>query len=192
MTRTLTIWTMVALIFGLQFIASLALIGVLRLSASEFMLPLLLLFLGCLFALVFRTLERRGHGSGWKPWLAVLFYAGFIFSLSGNSMTNVSLPFSADYFHPVEYATFALLICLVAFATFRRTGLQWVFFLVLTIGILYALSDEFHQAFVPGRYSSFSDIVLDSAGLLTGCASFLAIRKYVKPIDAPLKPKPDK
>ena len=36
------------------------------------------------------------------------------------------------------------------------------------IAALYAVTDEFHQLFVPGRSGQFSDVVLDSAGALAG------------------------
>ena len=36
------------------------------------------------------------------------------------------------------------------------------------IGILYAVSDEFHQMFVTNRYSSIYDILIDSSGVLFG------------------------
>jgi len=43
----------------------------------------------------------------------------------------------------------------------------------ILIAIVYALSDEFHQLFVPGRACAFSDFLVDSAGILF--ASFLYI-----------------
>ena len=36
------------------------------------------------------------------------------------------------------------------------------------IGILFALSDEYHQSFVPGRHMSLMDIIFDSLGILFG------------------------
>ncbi|MDP3027351.1 MAG: VanZ family protein [Nanoarchaeota archaeon] len=39
-------------------------------------------------------------------------------------------------------------------------------FLAIMIAIVYAVSDEIHQLFVPGRACSFSDILTDSAGIL--------------------------
>ena len=36
------------------------------------------------------------------------------------------------------------------------------------IGTVYAVTDEFHQSFVPGRSCEFRDIVIDSGGVLTG------------------------
>ena len=36
------------------------------------------------------------------------------------------------------------------------------------IGILYAATDEFHQLFVPGRFGSVKDVLIDGAGVLAG------------------------
>ena len=38
----------------------------------------------------------------------------------------------------------------------------------LIIGVLYASTDEIHQAFVPGRGAQITDVILDSMGVLTG------------------------
>ena len=41
------------------------------------------------------------------------------------------------------------------------------------IGTAYAVTDEFHQSFVPGRSCEFRDIVIDSCGVLTGVLAAL-------------------
>ena len=38
----------------------------------------------------------------------------------------------------------------------------------LLIGISFAILDEFHQSFVPGRHMSLIDMLFDSAGVLFG------------------------
>ena len=38
-------------------------------------------------------------------------------------------------------------------------------------GFIYACSDEFHQAFVPGRVGQFSDVLIDMIGVLVGVIS---------------------
>ena len=38
----------------------------------------------------------------------------------------------------------------------------------ILIGILFAISDEYHQSFVPGRHMSLMDIIFDSLGILFG------------------------
>ena len=49
--------------------------------------------------------------------------------------------------------------------------------IALLFCVLYAASDEFHQLFVPGRSGQFSDVLIDSAGSVTGILLFLAIHK---------------
>ena len=44
---------------------------------------------------------------------------------------------------------------------------------------LYALSDELHQRFVPGRSMQLSDVLLDCAGALTAILFLLAIKYYI-------------
>ncbi len=38
---------------------------------------------------------------------------------------------------------------------------------------LFALSDEFHQSFVPGRYPSLADVGIDSFGALLGAFAYV-------------------
>jgi len=66
--------------------------------------------------------------------------------------------------HVVEFAILGFLLV----PGFK--GLKFKNFLLLAalIGILYGISDEIHQFFVPGRYSTLLDVVADSLGVLVG------------------------
>lgn len=44
--------------------------------------------------------------------------------------------------------------------------------LAILICILYAISDEVHQLFVPGRGGQVSDVILDSAGAIIGILGY--------------------
>lgn len=46
----------------------------------------------------------------------------------------------------------------------------------LITGVLYAISDEFHQLFVPGRTSTYKDVLIDSLGVITGIVLFLILK----------------
>lgn len=48
------------------------------------------------------------------------------------------------------------------------------------IGILYAMTDEFHQMFVPGRGPAIRDVLIDSAGALTGILLTACVMKLCK------------
>lgn len=48
------------------------------------------------------------------------------------------------------------------------------------ISFLYACTDEWHQYHVPGRYGTFSDVLIDSAGAITGILFvFFIFRKKI-------------
>lgn len=46
--------------------------------------------------------------------------------------------------------------------------------LVPALGVLYAVSDEWHQSWVPGRDPSLGDLAADTLGLLLGYGLFLS------------------
>lgn len=52
------------------------------------------------------------------------------------------------------------------------------------IGLLYAISDEIHQAFVPGRGPQITDVGIDFSGVVVGmCMVLVAISFYTKKTD---------
>ncbi len=79
-----------------------------------------------------------------------------------------------------HFCVFAFLGAVFTFASlwhsrtwFAHLSLPWI------CGALYAASDEFHQAFVPGRGARFSDVVLDSAGVLFGALFVLVLARVL-------------
>jgi VanZ family protein len=43
--------------------------------------------------------------------------------------------------------------------------------ILVLVGVLYGVSDEWHQSFVPGRDPSFGDLAADTLGTLVGYGS---------------------
>lgn len=107
-----------------------------------------------------------------KYWLPVVFWAGFIFSISSQPSKNIpSLFFAQDIlFHIFEYTLLALLLN----RALKISGLAGSarkpkrVFLVILSCLIYAISDELHQQFVPGRVSSIADLAFDSLGIVLG------------------------
>ena len=78
--------------------------------------------------------------------------------------------------HLTEYAIFALLAAR-AFRTSSRELLRNHWFLAaLFLVVVYSLSDEFHQSFVPARTPSIYDSMIDTLGGLAALA-VIAVRK---------------
>jgi len=98
---------------------------------------------------------------GWGP--AILWFA-FIFVLS----SQPSLP-SPDHVtdkqaHAFAYGVLAVL-CLMGLTGWRWRRVAGASLLgAFVIAVAYGVSDEFHQAFVPGRSPDVADVVADAAG----------------------------
>jgi VanZ family protein len=95
-------------------------------------------------------------------WLPVVAWAALIFVVSAQPDLATGLgtwdTILRKLAHVVEYAILGALL-LRAFAL--RVP-------ALAAGIAYAISDEIHQAFVPGRYASALDVAIDAAGVVVG------------------------
>lgn len=51
------------------------------------------------------------------------------------------------------------------------------FIIALLICILYAISDEVHQLFIPGRAGQVRDVIIDSAGAIVGISGYRVFGK---------------
>jgi VanZ family protein len=105
-----------------------------------------------------------------RPWIPALIWAAAIFvmsSLPGSAYPQTNL-WNADKF--VHIALYGLLGGLCARGLGRGSRLGWgaVLLLAALLSTLYGVSDELHQAFVPGRNSDWRDVVADALGSVIG------------------------
>ena len=55
------------------------------------------------------------------------------------------------------------------------------FLLAWGVCVIYAMSDEFHQLFVPGRTCKLTDVLIDSSGSLLGiCIVIIFVNQFKK------------
>ena len=115
-----------------------------------------------------------------KIYLPPLLLMGAIFILS-------SIPGKMDDDHALRFLTeldpqlqnllhipmFGMLqwLWLRAFVKAGKTGGRTIFVCV-GITTAYGLIDEFHQLFVPGRYASLTDVLLNLVGVAAGTLAF--------------------
>ena len=76
--------------------------------------------------------------------------------------------------HMTEYAILALLV-LTSIAAWRGRPVMKHYGMALLLAFLYACTDEFHQLFVPGRYGSIADVLLDTCGGAFGMFACLIV-----------------
>jgi VanZ family protein len=79
--------------------------------------------------------------------------------------------------HFIEYLIFGFLVSLAVGLLPGKPKVMFV--LVFIFWVLYAATDEVHQAYVPGRNPSIVDVFIDSAGALAG---ILVANKIFLPI----------
>ena len=103
-------------------------------------------------------------------WLPVVAWATLIFVLSsipdlGTGLGGWDLALRKTA-HALEYAILGALLV----RALRMNRLSFA------LGLAYAVSDEIHQTFVPGRAGSPVDVAIDAVGLAAGVA--LAARRW--------------
>ncbi len=101
-------------------------------------------------------------------WLPVVFHMILIFYFSSRPAGSVVLeefPFSAPIGHIFGYFFLGILL----YRALNDGRFSWQMkaaLLTIASGLLYAISDELHQLFVPGRQAALIDIFYDILGLL--------------------------
>lgn len=107
-----------------------------------------------------------------KYWLPPLIWMSIIFYFS--SFPKVSVTQNAVYafiifkaLHIIEYAVLYVLL-FRAFYSLRekKLTLKYQFLLAFLVGVLYALSDEVHQTFIPTREGKLRDALIDTGGIV--------------------------
>lgn len=144
------------------------------------------------------THRKKNHYSCIFAWLSVLAFMLIIFllsaqpstesaALSGQFLATLNKIFSADITdfivrkaaHTGEYFLLAILTFFAVWLTWHRARPFWAFL----IASLYAVSDEIHQHFIPGRACQLRDVLIDSTGAIAGilfCMAAAAIFRHLK------------
>lgn len=79
--------------------------------------------------------------------------------------------------HATEYAIAAVLFVFF-YADFDKTK-DKRYWLAFVCTFLYAVSDEIHQLFVPGRSCQFTDVLIDSSGALIGVLFVIIVTRLI-------------
>ncbi|NMB56833.1 VanZ family protein [Candidatus Beckwithbacteria bacterium] len=119
-----------------------------------------------------------------KLWLPVILWAGVIYFFSSLQTNNLDAPFSLSDFiikknaHVFEFALLAVLFFRALYQSFKNKVFIKNAWLTFGFGILYAISDEFHQRFIFGRTSRLRDVVIDGVGILLALLFLKILMKY--------------
>lgn len=118
-----------------------------------------------------QSLRRSGFVRYWVPTIG---YCLLIFVLSSKSKgVYMPSPFGVDKVaHFVEYGVLGFLLARLIANVQSTFSKGFLLGLVVILATLYGISDEVHQAFVPGRNASPWDVAADGLGGLMGAVVY--------------------
>jgi VanZ family protein len=100
-------------------------------------------------------------------WLPVILWMMVIFAFSGRQKVALTDSYALSFLffktlHLIEY----IFLYVVCYRAFFNTGMRKdkVFLYAFIITLLYAISDEIHQWFVPTREGRLRDVIIDAIG----------------------------
>lgn len=113
-------------------------------------------------------------------WLITIIVVSSIPSIPTLKIHVAKSEFRLDYLiHFCEYG----LLALMAFLTFADSGfeIRCRKMILLTAGlILFAILDEFHQKFIPGRSFNVKDILSNISGILAALIFCIVVFRLIK------------
>lgn len=111
-------------------------------------------------------------------WLPVVLCMAFIFSVSCLPQPAIARLFAFQdiAFHLLAYSVLAALFLRALRNTCTRIKAVSAAALSIVFCVLYGASDEFHQSFIPGRYSSGIDVLIDGIGSVIGSLIYSAVK----------------
>lgn len=131
-------------------------------------------------AVIFLFSAQTGGNSGNTSgqivrWFIDMFYKGFadIPAAKQAQVLEIIHLLVRKGAHFTEYAVLAMLVA-NALRTCSLSHSQW-WFIPIALCALYAVTDEIHQYFVPGRACRFLDMCIDTAGAACGTAVFMLL-----------------
>jgi uncharacterized protein YfiM (DUF2279 family) len=110
----------------------------------------------------------------------MVFTMGTIFFLShqtGDQLSLPAIPGLDKLGHMVIYGILAGTILFAFSEKQKNTRSRRVMLFTVAFCILYGISDEIHQSFIPGRFVSIYDVFADCAGATAACALWSWLRK---------------
>lgn len=145
-----------------------------------------LIMLAITFYIIFNFSAQEGQESSSISVKVTEFIVGII-----SKIKNMDIDLKMYYvqkLHPIirKLAHFGI-YTVVGFSTmgFMCTfNMRNIFKLIISfsIGLIYAITDEFHQYFIPGRNASITDVCIDSAGVLIGIFILITVIIFIESI----------
>ena len=143
----------------------------------------MLILLGLTFASIFNFSSQDGQtssGLSRKVARKIIDVFPYTKNLSEKTKNKIerSQPIIRKGAHLSIYTLVGILI--MSFISTYKLHLKYKFSLSILVGLIYAISDEIHQSFTPGRTASPIDVGIDTFGVFLGIIMVLIIISVYK------------
>ena len=101
-----------------------------------------------------------------KYWLPVLIWCIIIFYLSNTPNLNSGLGSWDLILRKIAHITEYSILTILLWRAFKFHNIRRIYNWSGSLAILYAISDEVHQSFIPTRNASIYDVLIDVAGVI--------------------------
>ena len=135
-------------------------------------------WMGFIFSMSAETAEVSTQTSGNTIKMVLeLIYPGFkeLPEVAQNEIIENNQLFARKTAHFSIYTVLGILLSLAVYQHINHNGIRYG--VSLGLGMLYSISDEIHQSFVPLRTGRLYDVVIDSLGVALGCFAVYFIYK---------------
>jgi len=106
----------------------------------------------------------------YEKWIFLIGWAGFIYFLSSRKLEFFVVVDTWEVL--VRKLAHVFVFGVLTFFIFRtlkyteKRYIYWDLFWAFIFAFLYAVSDEYHQTLVPGRFGTYKDVLIDTVGII--------------------------
>ena len=124
------------------------------------------------------AIYQKVNGQAVWRWSAVILWMGVIFAVSATP--SIATPLEPIYDFTLKKLAHVTVYAILTVLLFRALRLHIThkgraLLMAALVAILYAVSDEWHQTFVPGREGTLRDVGIDAIGAV-GMSMWLRIK----------------
>lgn len=144
----------------------------------------MLILLGLTFATIFNFSSQDGQTSGnlsrkvARKVVDVFPYTKNLSENTKNKIVEKSQPIIRKGAHFSIYMLVGIFI--MSFISTYKLHLKYKFSISILVGLIYAITDEIHQSFTPGRTPSVIDVGIDTCGVFLGIILVLIVISVYK------------
>ena len=103
--------------------------------------------------------------------------SNFIVNIISNILNIENVRLLSLIIRKLAHFTEYLILGPLVINMFTKNNAKKTYLLSILLCIIYAISDEIHQIFTPGRACQIKDILIDSVGSITGIYLFKLLKK---------------